>query len=341
MLEEILAKSKPEVNPETLVQHTDNLISCWLLLRNRYQGIIGDNDQFWFDCFIAILFHDFGKLSQNFQEMIRKSLKKSALNPKLEPIRHEFLSGMLLAYHAVDIDRKRQDIQPNYAQLFAIFTHHKDFTNTLFDCDIHRQWEIKESDFFEFISYVTLRINKYYPEEITYLNNIETAWSWLREDTNSMETLYTNKYDLIEVETLSYRKHNGYSHRKKYLLQKAILVISDWSASGHRSLEEPLSYNYDYLFEKVKLKLGDRFLRFRDFQMESSRAIGNVLAIAPRGSGKTEAALLWASRRTFDFQRIVYLLPTKITANAIYKRMNGYFGKASNGVDDYTAVVHS
>ncbi|AXE21943.1 CRISPR-associated helicase/endonuclease Cas3 (plasmid) [Runella rosea] len=339
-LPHILAKSKPEDNPETLVQHTDKLIDAWSELRKRYDSVLNKDERFWFDSFIAIIFHDFGKLSQNFQEVLRKALKRKALY-KLEPLRHEFLSGMLLAYHTVVEFRKCQDLQPNYSQLFAVLTHHKNFTTSLFDGDKFVKWTIHQADFEEFIEYAKARITEHFTNQGVYLQDISYAWRILSENQENLELQYSDKDDIVEETTFGFKNSGGYEHRFDYILHKSILVASDWSASGHRNLEEPLSYTHQNIFDKVKTRVGERFKGFRQFQNISSQTKGNVLAIAPTGSGKTEASLLWAADRHHDFQRIVYLLPTRVTANALYKRMDNYFGKASNGKDDYVAVVHS
>lgn len=43
----------------------------------------------------------------------------------------------------------------------------------------------------------------------------------------------------------------------------------------------------------------------------------NVVMIAPTGSGKTEAALLW-----LNGDKGFYTLPLRVSANAIYERLN-------------------
>ncbi len=129
-------------------------------------------------------------------------------------------------------------------------------------------------------------------------------------------------------------------HRKEYIFYKALLNISDWTASGHAALSESYSYKIDELKRKIVAKLINegkdqiaKDFKFRDFQLES-KIQGSVLAIAPTGSGKTEASLVWASQKP-EHSKILYLLPTKVTSNAIYKRLTSYFGKSE------TAVVHS
>ena len=343
MLPHILAKSKPENNPETLVQHTDRLIAVWLVLRQRYQSLLAVDDDFWFDSFIATLFHDFGKLSQNFQKVIREALKQKFDNSNLKPLRHEFLSGMLIRYHAGLESSKR----PNYEQIFAILTHHKNFDGGLFSDDIFVSWSLKNNDFLEFIEYAKGEIIKYFPERVSYLDNIENAWKELSNQTDSLQYNFTEKEYLVEDlrEHVRDKPIPGNEARKKYLLHKALLYVSDWSASGHRDLEKPLYYSQAKVSEEVakRVKVRDKdneFKGFREFQLEAGCERGNVLAVAPTGSGKTEASLLWAANREHPFYKIVYLLPTRVTANSLYLRMNAYFGKDEIG-EDYTAVVHS
>jgi len=82
-----------------------------------------------------------------------------------------------------------------------------------------------------------------------------------------------------------------------------------------------------------RLNIVPNRLKLIPFQIESLQN-HNILAIAPTGSGKTEAALLWASQKN-QYDKIMYLLPTRVTSNAIYHRLNNYFG------NDNVAVIHS
>ena len=66
LLQDIWAK-----NPkESLAQHTDYVVNNMLALKERYFEYL-PNEQLWKDAFIAALFHDLGKLCENFQDMIQ------------------------------------------------------------------------------------------------------------------------------------------------------------------------------------------------------------------------------------------------------------------------------
>lgn len=131
--------------------------------------------------------------------------------------------------------------------------------------------------------------------------------------------------------------------RLNYLWHKAILHECDWTASGHKSLPQGFAYSKENLADRIVMRLnnsGSSMKRtdfsWREFQSRSLAGGGqNVLAIAPTGSGKTEASLLWALTKE-DESRIIYLLPTRVTSNAIYTRLQDYFSESAK-----VALVHS
>ena len=67
---------------------------------------------------------------------------------------------------------------------------------------------------------------------------------------------------------------------------------------------------------------------------------GNAIVKAPTGSGKTEAALLWAQRNQSSNGRLFYALPYTASINAMYRRLgqgpssnrNGLFGANNVGL---------
>lgn len=317
MLDNIIAKSTPK---ESLAQHTDLVLEGWKALKERYYDYIPD-DAFWEESFIAALFHDLGKITDNFQNMIRKRKDFHLDNH----IRHEFISGMFLFANDIPFYKTRP------LSLFAVFSHHKMLTGELFKRNPHAQFRARQEDLEEFLRYAEDRKQTMMPG--VKLNISDAAKSYVHAPYHKLLTDYDGHFFKL-------RQGLGPSDRKRYILHKAILNMADWTASGHRPLEPGIAYDEVFLAEKIKSKLreedkheiADNF-QYRIFQ-KASIIEGDILAVAPTGSGKTEAALLWASQKE-EFDNILYLLPTRVTSNAIYKRLCSYFG------NDRVAVVHS
>ncbi|MGA0560227.1 CRISPR-associated helicase Cas3' [Larkinella sp. VNQ87] len=317
MLEHILAKSAPD--EETLVVHTNNALAVWNAVKIRYQSVFGLPDSFWEQSFLSVLFHDFGKVCVNFQDTIHKRVKNYDNH-----IRHEFLSGMVL------FALKPKFYLLNTLPLYAVFSHHKPLTDTLFQDDALKELRIEDADFKDLALFVVNRTQKA-SYAISFPQSVNDYFVRV-----SMRGLYIRFEQFIKSTSANLKPHD----RTSYIFYKAILNISDWTASGHESLPKGLSYQMNFLQQKIREKLYEdgkitiaNDFSFRQFQLNSQRT-GSVLAIAPTGSGKTEASLLWASQKK-PFDKIIYLLPTRVTSNAIFKRLQYYFGA------EHCAVVHS
>jgi CRISPR-associated endonuclease/helicase Cas3 len=323
-LDDILAKSNPE---ETLTQHTNAVLAIWDQLRDRYSEIIPDED-FWRDSFYAVLFHDFGKICSNFQETIRG---QRAFGDD-ERVRHEFFSGMFLFGNDYKYYLK------NPLPLIAVFSHHKAFNDDGFNKHIEQnkilRHSINPAVIDEFLIYAKNKASEY---EISPLSIEEKFKLYITQYYKNLVTHYRTRF-------YAHLKNKGVLNqqkRKEYIFYKAALNISDWTGSaGHFELEKGITYSEGDLAKKIIEKLqkdGKRDIAndfsFKDFQIRSNTT-KNVIAIAPTGSGKTEAALLWASNKK-DWERIIYLLPTRVTSNAIFDRLGEYFGYKN------VALIHS
>lgn len=322
-LEEIWAKSKPV---ETLTQHTEKVLETWLELKERYSEEIGD-EQFWNISFNAVAYHDFGKICDIFQETIKG---KRAFGDD-ERVRHEFFSGMFLFLNNIKFYEQHPE------SLIAVFSHHKAFNDEGFNELISRNrtiaFKLEENLIDAFVNYINRIADKKKSDKLTLNTKFKYAVN------NSYEVLL-QLYKQKIYNKLGEENFLNSNSRKNYIFHKAILNISDWTASGHLLLEKGIAYDSGFLANKIITKLrkdgkdeiADKF-QFKNFQKESFTE-NNVIAIAPTGSGKTEAALIWASSKK-DWERIIYLLPTRVTSNTIYSRLTDYFGKY------YTQLIHS
>ncbi|MEW6771607.1 MAG: CRISPR-associated helicase Cas3' [Bacillota bacterium] len=108
---------------------------------------------------------------------------------------------------------------------------------------------------------------------------------------------------------------------------KAVLHLADWLVSGGRETAESLFLRdgkgaIDTFVRQQDIKL-------RDFQQRASDQRGKRLWLrAPTGTGKTEALLLWAG----NAERLLYLLPTQATVNAMWRRLREIYGAENVGL---------
>ena len=142
--------------------------------------------------------------------------------------------------------------------------------------------------------------------------------------------------------TFVYKMHNyvpaPWAVREVFALMKGLLMTADWCASAE-NVHYPTCVRVGpesvegYLHDKGR-KEGWIFEGFRDFQTECGDAESHVVAIAPTGSGKTEAALLWAldQVKRGASNKILYLLPTMVTANSLHARMEEFFRRFEHPV---------
>ena len=317
----ILAKKEP---PRTLQEHTLDVLKVMLELQRRYPEA-GDK-VFWQDLFTAGIYHDAGKITDNFQTTLQKGPLHKA------HIRHEFISAILMLLVNTPAWLSRPEA------VLAVMAHHKPLSDNLYANNIYSPLDLSEPLVIAWYQWVEQKL-----EELGIEHSLEkvSAIGSALEHTSSCEKLYHKLVENFFRRKVSIHldKHN----RKRYVLQKAMLHLADWTASAGDVLPHGFTYNDYNIREGIARRISPLFIEnaakktesvhFTDFQRQALRK-GHVLAVAPTGSGKTEAALLWASQKC-PYERLVYLLPTRNTSNAIYQRLCDYFGKGR------CAIVHA
>ena len=295
-------------------------------------------------CLRAVFFHDIGKLGDFFQARMRRRLGPDGKDDPKRFFRHELLSACLL--HSL-WDRKK-GVFPY--DVWAVLGHHK---------KLDRAWSafVRERG--------TPKPDRLTTEQIQFGLNFDDRWKTLaaQDDKALKKLLNPHLFEDMDEDCnwvarflddfcnrcLSFRMLNGIDgarNRTISALVRGIVGYADWQASASPRNRLRLRHTLDS--QKLNDKLRERVERQAGpddppyakypFQTLCEGSPGDVLAIAPTGSGKTEASLLWALNK--GASKVLFLMPTKVTSNSLYERMKTYFDPMDCGISHSGAGVY-
>lgn len=104
---------------------------------------------------------------------------------------------------------------------------------------------------------------------------------------------------------------------------RGLVLLSDHLGSAHASPLAPLVLpDADQTLRTLNLSA------LRSHQRDAAQQSGPIMFVAPTGSGKTEAALLWARRQTEERHHasLIYVLPYQASINAMRTRLQRLTG---------------
>lgn len=302
-MDQLLAK--PDV---PLVDHLGDVLRLGRSIADDFQL----DNRLRMKALLACALHDIGKATVDFQEYIRGQRRKA--------YPHALASLPFILVAERKLGQRYGWDGKDLSATAAVLTHHSPLGPQL---------------------YKGYRIPQFCPE---LPEALKAVWELLKEEgieglPDAEELLDTpmvqqSPADLLD-ESLSF---DGERQSLRGILQnlppqefafvKTVLHLADWLASAK-------VFDRRRLFlENGKGPLGSwaRGRTLRDFQRKAEEAADrDVLWLrAPTGTGKTEALLLWAGHT----ERILYLLPTQATVNAMWKRLRRLYG------DDRVALAH-
>lgn len=314
---EIWAKS----TGETLEEHTIHCLDTAKALINSLPYSDEKKQVLACEVLLALAFHDTGKAAIGFQKVLRGEQKDWG------GLRHEILSAAFAS--------SIRDIPD--ACIFAILTHHKTLPA---EGTYAKKYECLP---FEQIPFPNRQSEIWGQMAREWLDNrqlfdktwqaICTAWGEAKLTSSEL------KLGKIELNpawfSRSYsrwgqRKAISYTDRHHASLIRGLTIASDHLGSAHKL---PPSIPNLKNFEILKCTP-------RWFQQKTQATVGNMILRAPTGSGKTEAALLWATHNQCTNGRLFYVLPYTASINAMYLRLGpgtcedrrGIFGAENVGV---------
>ena len=296
--------AKPD---ESLIQHTENTLKVLKSIKNSYSEVpeICGVPNFWDHLFYSLFFHDFGKAASGFQDYLDDGVSWK--------YRHEILSASFL--NSLKEIYSKSILQ---AIGLCIITHHKDL-NELEGYDTYLN--VNMDSFLEKLD----ELNPNFDELIEYFDLVPifsekylgySVQPPLRIEFNEL----INPYEEIIYDFQDDYEDNNYNelHGVYGLFLKGFMNACDHLASGGQ-------YEILYACENGKLF---NFSTLRTSQELASKTKGSTFLIAPTGSGKTEASLLWADNNQNEIfsKRIFYMLPYTASINAMYERLAKLLG---------------
>lgn len=308
------AKSKPE---RTLLRHTLDVVSMAQRYADRWPHLaeLAGNDELFEDLILAALLHDLGKAASGFQ-----SILDGEDDGSWQGYRHEILSGAVTAM--LPYSSRRQDV------LLSVMTHHMgmndegDARRSLVRYDLakdtltsfdERLSQLKErwKELSELLE--TLRVHS--PEG--------APWPVLPDDPLDLPDPFAALRENLRRGRGSRARGNRPLPVGRIFL-RGLLVGSDHLASA--AVTEENARDDDIVADLPTLsKVEPSYFPFElnRHQRACATTEGSVFLDAPTGSGKTEAALLWAqaNQSAQQSRHVFYVLPFTASINAMYGRL--------------------
>lgn len=275
--DKLYAKSNPI---ETLKEHTDQLIENYHLLRRNYPHIL--SQRLWDLLWLAVLYHDTGKVYPVFQNVIRKKIGLPLL-PTIhqEQIPHNYLSVLFVPLN--EIKREKNLTREEEKVLLQAIAYH------------HERKKDVQSLKGDIIQVIEQGLNQWIPM-LEREMGIPIAQHFKRKILGSKITKRIEPY------------HPAFTD---YVLVKGLLHRLDHAASAHEKVE---MHAKESIAEYTLNAFGRGKLReLQQFALANQEK--NLVLVASTGLGKTEAGFLWLGR-----EKGIFTLPLRVSINAIFKR---------------------
>lgn len=272
-------KKEQSYEHKTLAEHLDEIVKC----AEEFFALYGDyfTDKEKKLILMACKEHDVGKANYIFQTKVNPQLG----HVKISDIPHGFLSALCLnkgEFEKNNPDCTKEDFS---VLLTAIYFH-------------HNRKDIYDEKYFE----------SYFQEY--YLEHVRT---FKEDESLSFRKTFHRKLLFSNNNKFNYRSISNETVWHEYILVKGLLNKFDWTVSAGYDVSEMEPDRNKKLCNSIKNQIQDLRPAQEFMQSNSDK---NVVVIAPTGSGKTEAALLW-----LNGEKGFYTLPLKVSSNAIYKRV--------------------
>ena len=302
---DLLAKSAP---PETLWEHTENCLAVFFSMRDAmgFLSEISGEADFFDHLFYAVALHDFGKAATGFQAQLETKGRAWGY-------RHEILSAGFVAGLNLPPATKR-------AIGLAILTHHKDIVTLRREYPCYppsnpgyQTWRDRIAELapnWDALMQLQNQVCRWYIREECHFAPVRSADGLINGDRDFLLP-YMNDFEDGQFTAL----HGRYG----MLLRGCLIACDHLASAGKTALYRALDDMAERLRSEIEKK-GRAFRGWDNFQNAAAKTSAHLMLSAPTGSGKTEAAMLWATRNSRG-QRVFYVLPYTASINAMYDRL--------------------
>ena len=298
---------KTEEKQKTLKEHHKDIVTCAEMFFLEYGQYFTEKEKKL--VVEACRIHDLGKVNLAFQAMICPKLaEKFHIDVrKTQQIPHGFLSAVTISLDEFD-DLSELFSDKDFGPFItAVYYHHdrEDHYNSPAIRKYAEKYYMKQIE--EYLNRKIRKLNCSNLDDLLFRNNV-----------------YTGKY---------IPDSNAW---KEYLLIKGLLNKFDYAVSaGYENAESAIDLHEKKLVKNIEKFLNGKELRPAQKFMKMNRD-KNLIVIAPTGSGKTEASLLW-----MNGEKSFYTLPLKVSSNAIYLRIKeNYEYKDVAWLQSYAMAVY-
>jgi CRISPR-associated endonuclease/helicase Cas3 len=277
-------------------------------------------EKLWDSAFLTVILHDIGKASTPFQEYIRNEGRMES---------HAFLSFYFANQICSRESKLRLDGQAAGVEALAIASHH----SPLHPSKFKTMYEGKNEDPQVLKDVVTHYLARFASR--TTMQYMGRSLEWDASFPSTYDDIYQS-FALLNARLRRSPGTNDDSTRLPFAFLKGILHYCDWYGSGKEFNPQYSPTNIERrVFEYLRGKQW-KPVKLNMFQ-ENSKLVHDALLRAPTGTGKTEAALIWADKYAGS-HKVLYLLPTMTTSNKMYDRLKETLGcevGLLHGTSDY------
>lgn len=342
----IMAKSK-EKGGETLAEHTWKVLcrlSDQVRLRPGLPGLAGE--RLWTRMYWGCLLHDFGKAAAGFQLMLRPPTGQPNEWTEYRH-RHEVLSLGFVDWLFPKSHQDREWV------IGVIACHHKDAADVFFKYGgKHALGDLPDQEretTTQMLAYLAAQIDA----DVRY-----HLWRWLDEcgrvwaaelgiDLPDLPSLISfEQAASTDLARSTFRALRDFAvwqeklagrERDAALLTRGLILTADHAASAGADEFPPMPLTR----EVVEHPMAGWTWKSHQ-KCAASAALGSTIMIAPTGSGKTEAAMLWAAQQMEHraASRLFYTLPYQASMNAMAERIaRRYFDLTLTNKDNRTITI--